>query len=147
MLWPKKIHTRNSVTKKNSCGSKIPLPPHNISSGPSLNSFIMDPCCITERDVTSVFRSSWRFWWSWNSSQGQPTVEDFFLYDTVVTRFPVQLILGTYNMAYELEAVLHEYTVLWSAVDQNNVSSPISREIYFAVKTKSDDHTSGKSSF
>ena len=27
MLWPKKIHTRNLITKKNSCGSKIPLPP------------------------------------------------------------------------------------------------------------------------
>ena len=26
MLWPKKIHTRNSITKKNSCRSKIPLP-------------------------------------------------------------------------------------------------------------------------
>ena len=26
MLWPKKIHTRNLMTKKNSCGSKIPLP-------------------------------------------------------------------------------------------------------------------------
>ena len=150
MLRPIKIHTRNSVTKKIPAARKFPSPPpHNISNGPSLNSFIMDPCCFTERDVTSVFRSSWRFWWSWNSSQGQPTVEDFFLYDTVVTRFPVQLILGTYNwynMAYELEAVLDEYTVLWSAVDQNNVGSPISREIYFAVKTKSDP-ISGKSSF
>ena len=37
MLWPKKIHTRNLITKKNSCGSKIPLPPHNFSNGPSLN--------------------------------------------------------------------------------------------------------------
>ena len=37
MLWPKKIHTRNLITKKNSCGSKIPLPPpHNFSNGPSL---------------------------------------------------------------------------------------------------------------
>ena len=27
MLWPKKIHTRNLITKKNSCGSKIPPPP------------------------------------------------------------------------------------------------------------------------
>ena len=27
MLWPKKIHPRNLMTKKNSCGSKIPLPP------------------------------------------------------------------------------------------------------------------------
>ena len=34
----KKIHTRNLITKKNSCGSKIPLPPtpHNFSNGPSL---------------------------------------------------------------------------------------------------------------
>ena len=35
MLWPK-IHTRNLITKKNSCGSKIPLPPNNFSNGPSL---------------------------------------------------------------------------------------------------------------
>ena len=36
----KKIHTRNLITKKNSCGSKIPLPPPpplNFSNGPSLN--------------------------------------------------------------------------------------------------------------
>ena len=33
----KKIYTRNLVTKKNSCGSKIPLPPpHNFSNSPSL---------------------------------------------------------------------------------------------------------------
>ena len=32
----KKIHTRNLITKKNSCGSKIPLPPHNFSNGRSL---------------------------------------------------------------------------------------------------------------
>ena len=33
----KKIHTRNLITKKNSCGSKIPLPPpNNFSNGPSL---------------------------------------------------------------------------------------------------------------
>ena len=25
------------MMKKNSCGSKIPLPPHNFSNGPSLN--------------------------------------------------------------------------------------------------------------
>ena len=35
----KKIHTRNLITKKNSCGPKIPLPPpfplHNLSNGPS----------------------------------------------------------------------------------------------------------------
>ena len=38
----KKIHTRNLITKKSSCGSKIPLPPpphktHNFSNGPSLS--------------------------------------------------------------------------------------------------------------
>ena len=27
MSWPKKIHTRNLITKKKSCDSKIPLPP------------------------------------------------------------------------------------------------------------------------
>ena len=32
----KKIHTRNLITKKNSCGSKIPHPPHNFSNGSSL---------------------------------------------------------------------------------------------------------------
>ena len=26
MQWPKKIHTKNLITKKNSCGWKIPLP-------------------------------------------------------------------------------------------------------------------------
>ena len=37
MLWPKKIHTRNLISKKNSCSSKIPQPsPHNFSNGPSL---------------------------------------------------------------------------------------------------------------
>ena len=32
----KKVHTRNVIRKKNSCGSKIPPPPHNFSNGPSL---------------------------------------------------------------------------------------------------------------
>ena len=35
ILWPKKNHTRNLITKKNSCGSKIPHPP--LSNGPSLS--------------------------------------------------------------------------------------------------------------
>ena len=37
----KNIHARNLITKKNSCGSKIPLPPHNFSNGPSftINTF------------------------------------------------------------------------------------------------------------
>ena len=34
---PKKIHTRNLIAKHNSCGSKIPLPPHNFSNGPSVS--------------------------------------------------------------------------------------------------------------
>ena len=36
MLRPEKIHTRNLITKKNSCGSKIPYSPHNFSNGPPL---------------------------------------------------------------------------------------------------------------
>ena len=32
----KKIHARNLITKKNSCRSKFPVPPHNFSNGPSL---------------------------------------------------------------------------------------------------------------
>ena len=32
----KKIHTRTLITKKNSCSTKIPLPPHNFSNGLSL---------------------------------------------------------------------------------------------------------------
>ena len=35
----KKIHTRNLITKKNSCGSKIPLPPSPITSFPNVGSF------------------------------------------------------------------------------------------------------------
>ena len=31
-----KIHAKNLITKKNSCSSKIPLPPLNFSNGPSL---------------------------------------------------------------------------------------------------------------
>ena len=38
---PKKIHTRNLITKKNSCRSKIPHPPHNFSNGPSLISVMV----------------------------------------------------------------------------------------------------------
>ena len=36
----KNIHTRNLITKKNSCGSKI-LPPHNFSDGPSLSLYVL----------------------------------------------------------------------------------------------------------
>ena len=39
----KKIHTRNLITKNNSCGSKIPLPPHKFSNGPSLRSYNFQP--------------------------------------------------------------------------------------------------------
>ena len=42
MRWPKKIHTRNLITKNNSCGSKIPLPPpHKFSNGPSLRGVVV----------------------------------------------------------------------------------------------------------
>ena len=38
MLWPKKNSYKEFDNEKNSCGSKIPLPPppHNFSNGPSL---------------------------------------------------------------------------------------------------------------
>ena len=47
----KKIHTRNFITKKNSCGSKIPLPHHNFSNGPSLICY--DLCGLCHRCKTS----------------------------------------------------------------------------------------------
>ena len=40
----KKIHTSNLMTKKNSCGSKIPHPPptlHNFSNGLSLKQYLL----------------------------------------------------------------------------------------------------------
>ena len=46
---PKKIHTRNLITKKHYCGSKIPTPtPHNFSNGKSLRSLQLGVL----RDVT-----------------------------------------------------------------------------------------------
>ena len=37
MLWPKKIHTRNLLTKKIPTAPKFPTPsPNNFSNGPSL---------------------------------------------------------------------------------------------------------------
>ena len=36
MLWPKKNSYKEFDNKKNSCGSKIPLLPHNFSNSPSL---------------------------------------------------------------------------------------------------------------
>ena len=40
----KKIHTRNLITKKDSCGSEIPHPPHNFSNGPSLKGHSVVGC-------------------------------------------------------------------------------------------------------
>ena len=37
----KKIHPRNLITKKNSCGSKIPHPHHKLSNGPWLLLFVI----------------------------------------------------------------------------------------------------------
>ena len=40
MLWPKKIHTRNLITKKNPRGAKIPLAPITfLMVGPLEHSF------------------------------------------------------------------------------------------------------------
>ena len=42
----KKIHTRNLISKKNSCGSKIPLPSPPITSFPNVGSLwiVVDRC-------------------------------------------------------------------------------------------------------
>ena len=39
MLWPKRIHTRNLISKKVKipAARKFPFPHHNFSNGPSLN--------------------------------------------------------------------------------------------------------------
>ena len=41
MLWPNRNSYKEFDNEKNSCGSKIPLPPppppHNVSNGPSLS--------------------------------------------------------------------------------------------------------------
>ena len=47
MLWPKKIHTRNLITKKNFCDSKIPLPP----PPPSIT-FLMGPYIFWECQIS-----------------------------------------------------------------------------------------------
>jgi len=58
MLWPKKIHTRNLIPKKKSCGLKIPHPsPHNFSNGPSLSG---SSCILAGGGRSGSFCSSWR---------------------------------------------------------------------------------------
>ena len=58
MLWPKKFHTRNLITKNNSCGSKITPPPprHKFSNGPPLTG---DGClrkpCFEKRSGLIIF--------------------------------------------------------------------------------------------
>ena len=67
MLWPKKTHTRNLITKKNSCGSKIPSPPHNFSNGPSLISKLVETVVAKQlqhylncNNLFPVFQSAYR---------------------------------------------------------------------------------------
>ena len=43
-----KIHAKNLITKKNSCSSKIPLPPHNFSNGRSLMCRSPVTCLVAE---------------------------------------------------------------------------------------------------
>ena len=56
MLWPKK----NSY--KNSCGSKIPLPPlpHNFSNGPSLKAVVVPSATGNWSVWRSVSALVWR---------------------------------------------------------------------------------------
>ena len=52
MLWPKKnSYKKFDYEKKNSCGSKIPLPPpppHNVSNGPSLRELYKQPGVLSD---------------------------------------------------------------------------------------------------
>ena len=68
----KKIHTRNLITKKNSCGSKIPLPPDKFSNGPSLR-FSYKHCnfsrvclclalCKVIQNSLGFLIPDWRYW-------------------------------------------------------------------------------------
>ena len=41
MLWPKKIHTKNMLTKKIPAARKLPTP-NNFSHGPSLNNTVLE---------------------------------------------------------------------------------------------------------
>ena len=47
MLWPKKIHVRNVITKKNSFDLEIPLPPYNFSNALSLRHEVTKPQTAT----------------------------------------------------------------------------------------------------
>ena len=70
----KKIHTRNLIRKKNSCGSKFPHPsPHNFSNGPSLTwscelryfvcrSTILPRICAQEKVITSINLLATKIW-------------------------------------------------------------------------------------
>ena len=49
----KKIHTRNLITRKNSCGSKIPHSLHNFSNGPYLICFHLNQ--ISSHRMPKVF--------------------------------------------------------------------------------------------
>ena len=55
----KKIRTRNLITKKNSCGSKIPHPPlrHNFSNGQSLIHVISFSRCASSCSLSIFCRS------------------------------------------------------------------------------------------
>ena len=47
MLWPKQNSYKEFDNEKNSCGSKIPLPPHNFFNGPSLSLTALSFVCLS----------------------------------------------------------------------------------------------------
>ena len=55
MLWPKKIHTRNLITKKKFLRLENSQPPHNFSNGPSLRT----PKGVIVPGVPSGDRGNW----------------------------------------------------------------------------------------
>ena len=56
MLWPKKNSYKESGNKKNSCGSKIPLPPHhNFSNGPFLTCYLLLQCNVMAGHLSKLY--------------------------------------------------------------------------------------------
>ena len=135
MLWPKKIHTRNLITKKNSCGSKIPLPPHNFSNGPSLNkAFCKTTCsaCLSPEHLLLVT-------WSLKSYLPKSCLENFcgdafrFLLNSSWTTTPGSL--------YFLRQWKHDKDHLIAKIEKS-VNNVIDCMWYKAMQLRPNDPTS-----
>ena len=100
----KKIHTRNLITKKNSCGSKIPLPPHNFSNGPSLNA-----CSVRHAVLFPLF--SIFIWMGENNSNTlQVYVWMHIFFGNRVKKFPLSKIIIWIGVAGHLETQINTFS-------------------------------------